>query len=792
MHDQLRWVTPGLMLKLLLLIHTNVVSAQTVTIRGYVEDDTSGERIIGASIYAPKLNIGATTNQYGFYTLTSEPDSLFFFAVSHVGYESISNRIILTKDTTLSFTLVPRIMRLEDLHVVAARESELDNIQMSRHEIPIEEIETLPVILGEKDIQKTLQLLPGVQSGVEGSSGLYIRGGRADQNMILLDGLQIYNPNHLFGFFSVFNSSAMKQVELIKGGFPARYGGRLSAVVNYTMKEGNLKQFEGEGALGIVSSRLLYQGPIVKDRASFLIAGRETFSDELMRLYSVGRREKNSAGFYDLNFKTNYILSQRNRIYLSAYAGEDKFSYVRRPFGGSDEIDHSYTLSWRNRLASLRWNLLIGNRLFANATLGITHYRFASDTQFIDIENNQAFNFSQMWHSGIDDWTARIDFEYFPHTNHYIQFGVEAIVHRFEPGTTQTLLDESNKPPVNLLQSPSGVLNSEMIAVYAEDEIQIHPSLQVSAALRLSQYFTHGKRFQSFEPRLAANVRITDNTAAKASYARSKQYVHLLTGGGSVFPTDLWIPSINGIPPQSGYQIAVGLVQNFRDGRYQLSTEGYYKRMQGLIEYSFGSARYQSAFLNWPDLIESGSGISQGLEIFFRKTTGLLTGWAGYTWSSSTRQFDLLNDGRSFPDGFDRRHDISIVMQYQFSDAIHFSAVWVYGSGYPVWVHQGRYIVQPRPEAGFGYSYSALEPGPVNSARAPIYHRLDLSVHFNKQKSWAERTITIGIYNAYNRQNPMFVYPEYNFLSSVQNSTIQYEQLSLLQLIPAISWQYRF
>jgi len=501
-----------------------------------VEDVTNGERILGASIYAPELEIGTTTNQYGFYTLTSDTASILLL-VSHVGYESVSSRIPLTSDTTLTFTLVPRVFTLADLDVIVNRETELDNIQMSRHEIPIEEIETLPVILGEIDIQKTLQLLPGVQSGVEGSSGLYVRGGRADQNMILLDGLQIYNPNHLFGFFSVFNSSAMKQVELIKGGFPARYGGRLSSIVNYTMKEGNLKRLEGEGALAIISSRLLLQGPIVKDRASFLIAGRETFSDELMRLYSIGQREENSAGFYDLNFKANYILSQRDRIYLSAYAGQDKFSYVRRPFHGSEEINDSYQLSWRNRLASLRWNRLIGDRMFATALVGITHYRFASNTRFIDVEGDESIEFSQTWHSGIDDWTARIDFEYIPNTRHYLRFGAEAILHRFTPGSTQTLFDQSGKRPVNLLQTPLGTLDSQEIAIYAEDEIQLYPSLRLSSGIRFSRYFTHDKWFQSFEPRLATSLRITENTVAKASFARSKQYVHLLTGGGSAFPT---------------------------------------------------------------------------------------------------------------------------------------------------------------------------------------------------------------------------------------------------------------
>ncbi|MCY4170385.1 MAG: TonB-dependent receptor [Bacteroidetes bacterium] len=790
MHDSFRLFVYGLLLLLIWIAQSDSIFAQSVTISGYVEDETNGERITGVSIYAADLKTGTTTNQYGFYTLTSDPAPSLLW-ISHIGYEPISNPLVVTRDTILTFNLVPRVLKLGDLQVVAERETELDNIQMSRHVIPIEEIETLPVILGEIDVQKTLQLLPGVQSGIEGSSGLYVRGGRADQNMILLDGLHIYNPNHLFGFFSVFNSSAMRQVELIKGGFPARYGGRLSSVVNYSMKEGNLKRFEGEGALGIISSRLVLEGPIVKDRASFLIAGRETFSDELMKLYYNGQTDQNSAGFYDLNLKTNFILSQRNRIYLSAYAGQDKFSFLRKPFPGSEEIENSYRLGWQNRLASLRWNRVIGDRLFASALIGITHYRFNSNTQFIDIEDGESIEFNQTWFSGIDDWTAKIDFEYLPNTQHFLRFGTQAILHRFTPGSTQTLFDQSGKPPVNLLQTPSGAIRSREMSFYAEDEIQLLPSVKISTGLRFSMYYTSDKRFQSFEPRLSTNVRIAENTVAKASYVRSKQYVHLLTGGGSAFPTDLWIPSINGIPPQSGYQFAAGLVQNYQDGHYQFSMEGYYKRMKGHIDYSFGSDRFQSALLDWPDLIESGSGSSRGLEMLIRKKGGPLSGWIGYTWAKTTRRYDLLNNGIPFPDGFDRRHDISLVMQYQLSDAIHLSAVWVYGSGYPVWVHQGRYIVEPRPESGFNYSYNALEPGPVNSARAPIYHRLDFSIYFTKQKSWAERTITIGVYNAYNRKNPMFIYPD-EYFTSGDFTLIQYEQLSLLQLIPSISWQYIF
>lgn len=759
--------------------------AQTVTISGYVEDSSSGERIPAASVFIPKLHIGATTNQYGFYSLTTDSSS-YLFMVSHIGYDAQFNRLHLLKDTTVTFTLNPRVMTLEDMEVVAPRETAIDEIQMSRHEISIEEIEILPVVFGEIDIQKTLQLLPGVQSGIEGSSGLYIRGGRADQNLILLDGLPLYNPNHLFGFFSVFNASAMKGVELIKGGFPARFGGRLSSVVNYTMKEGNLKRFGGESSLGLISSRLMIEGPIAKNRASFLLAGRSTYINPFLRLFSDPQNEYRM-GFYDLNFKANYILSQKNRFYVSAYAGQDKFSFLERRFATEFR---KFAVDWHNRLVSLRWNWLIGDHLFANSLLGITQYRFRSTSESEDLDDSGRIAYENSWLSEILDWTAKIDFEYAPNPRHYLRFGAEGILHRFSPGTTQTRLDESNRPPLTLLQTPTGILPSLELALYVEDEIQVLPILQVSTGIRLSGYSAQEKQSYSIEPRFALNVRAGNHTAIKASFARSKQYIHLLTGGGAAIPTDLWIPSMERLSPQKGYQIALGIVNSIQDGRYQVSIEGYYKRMRGNIEYTLGSDRFRSAFFDWPDLVENGLGSAYGLELFIRKKHGYLRGWAGYTWARSVRQFPFLNQGQSFPDGYDRRHDISIVLQYQLSESTHISAAWIYGSGYPVWVYTGRFAVGAWSEHGFGYPYSALETGPVNSARAPNYHRLDFTIHFKKQRSWAERTITLGVYNAYNRQNPMFIYPRDD--DSSNTSVISYHQLSLLQLIPALSLQYSF
>lgn len=783
------WRLRSVILLLVFSVSQQVVG-QSVTISGYVEESTSSERILGASVSIPEMGSGTTTNQYGFYSLTTSVGPVRLL-ISHVGYEPATRRLELTRDTTLTITLDPKIVRLNDLEVNADRESSLEEVQMSRHEITMEEIETLPVILGEIDIQKTLQLLPSVQSGIEGSSGLYIRGGRADQNLILLDGLPLYNPNHLFGFFSVFHSSSMKQVELIKGGFPARYGGRLSSVVNYTMKEGNLKRFEGEAAVGLISSRLRLEGPIVKDRTSFLIAGRRTYFDQLSRPFQFGR-ERFGASFYDLNVKANHILSKKDRIYLSGYLGKDQFHYHWFPVPGGDDVD-KYHLNWKNRMASFRWNRVMSDRLFANVLMGVTQYRFSSKIEHIESTQEEFIEFDQSWYSEILDWTTKIDVEFIPNSMHYVRFGFEGIRHRFSPGTTQVRLDNSDRQPINLLQTPTGILLSRQLAVYVEDEMQLHRSLRVTTGIRLTDYKSRNSQSRSFEPRFGISLRIGDRTALKASYAKSKQYVHLLSGGGAAFPTDLWIPSMAGITPQKGDQVALGLVQTYQDGEFEISVEGYFKRMNGLLEYKVGADRFRSAFLDWPDVIEVGRGTSYGAEFFLKKNSGALTGWAGYTWARTTRQFEFLNDGQSFSDGYDRRHDISAVLQYYLSGTKQISAVWVYGSGYPIWVPVGRYVSS----GGFGtesdyyYPLDLLETGPVNTARAPSYHRLDLSMHFYKKKSWGERTISIGLYNVYNRKNPMFVYLK-GEAGGTGDSIISFHQLSLLQLIPAISWQYRF
>ena len=763
-------------------------SAQSVIVSGYVEDASSGERIPGAHVYLVQEKVGATSNSFGFYSLAVAPGPLRV-SVTHVSYLPQRLAFSITADTSLVIRLAPRVLQMEEVVVSAEEAPAASEVQMSRHRLAIEEVETLPVLIGEPDLLKTLQLLPGVQSGREGFSGLYVRGGRAGQNLILLDGLPLYNPTHLLGLFSVFNTSAMKQVELIKGGFPARYGGRLSSVVNFTMKEGNMKRFAGEGALGLLTSRFLVEGPIVRDRASFIVSGRRTFMDLLawwpQKIWDSGKRY--GGHFHDLNFKANYLISDRDRLYASGYLGRDAFTYSERYRGPRPIVDDfDFELAWRNRLASLRWNRLMSDRWFANVLAGVTQYRVSSQ---VGVRNgdkgSEPDTYRQAWASSVLDFTTRLDMEYAAGLRHYLRFGAEYVAHRFTPGSTRTTLTVSDGGDLNQLRVQSNRMLSRDVALYVEDEWQGPLGVRTNAGLRLSGSDGRGSFARSVEPRLAINIPLGSGYAGKLSYAYTQQYMHLLTGTGASLPKDLWIPSVQGIRPQRSSQIAAGLARSLPEYGLELSIEGYYKVMTSQIDYKTGAYPYQALQVGWPSLIEHGSGRSYGAEFFAERQRRRLSGWFSYTWARTQRTFAGLNGGDPFPDGYDRRHDVSLVLQYRLTDHTSLSGSWVYGSGYPVWTATGQYRSFYSLDSGSDATF--LDYGPVNASRAPAHHRLDLSARFTKQVRWGLRTFSLGVYNAYNRKNPMLIFP-----SSGHDDVIQWKKTSLLQLVPAISYQRKF
>ena len=756
------------------------VAAQVSTVSGYVEDAISRERIHGAAIYVPALETGVTSNQYGFYSLRIDRSHIRF-VVSHMAYDPVPFTLTLSADTTLLILMTPRTIGLEEVEVVAEGETAVEAIQMSVHDVQIRQLESLPVLLGEVDIQKTLQLLPGVQAGTEGTSGLHVRGGRPDQNLVLMDGVPLYNPAHIFGFLSVFNAPAMKRVEFIKGAFPARYGGRLSSVVNYTMKEGNLRAYAGEASIGLLASRIMLEGPIRKDKASFVLAGRRSYLDAIAAPFIVRNDERPIFYFNDLNVKANAILSSRDRIYLSGFASQDRFGIISKD--SDSRFDAS--INWHNRLVSLRWNHQFSDRLFANTMLGATNYELLNRFDIWEDFSDGRSQFTSTYRSEIVDWISKADFEYAHSLRHYFRFGAEATVHHFNPGTYSQRLQNTGSLVEEVTTSAAGKLRSTEFAVYGEDETQIGAQLRISAGIRFSTYVAKGKTYAGVEPRVAANYRFSETLAAKASWAWATQYVHLLTTGAITLPTDIWVPTMDDVKPQRGYQAALGMVRTLGGSAYELSVEAYFKRLGNYLEYAEGAGIFESASLVWTDLVEVGRGGAYGMEVFLQKKSGRFTGWLAYTLAKATRTFEKLNRGKSFADGFDRRHDIAVVGQYNLSRRVLVSGNWIFGSGYPISAPVARFKARSHLDNRPDY-LTTVHYGPINSSRMPASHRLDVSTQVRFNRSWGRHAVTLGIYNIYARQNPTFVFSE------IENDEIQFKQISVFRLVPSVSYQIHY
>lgn len=771
--------------------------AQRYSVSGYITDAETGENLIGANVLNVPSREGTAANTYGFYSLSLQGDSVLL-RYSYVGYESRQVPLLLTKDTVLNVPL-QAVGRLEEVVVKADRPIE-ENTQMSRIDVPIVQIKALPALLGEVDVLKAIQLLPGVQSGSEGSSGLYVRGGGPDQNLILLDGVPVYNASHLFGFFSVFNADAINKVELVKGGFPARYGGRLSSVIDISMKEGNMKEFHGEGGVGLVASRLTLEGPIKKDKASFIVSGRRTYIDILARPIIKAQSEgQGTAGyyFYDLNGKINYKISDKDRLFISAYLGDDRFYLRDRWDYQENAVNYEYEdragLNWGNITTALRWNHVLNDKLFSNTTLTYSRYRFntflSEEEKRTEGGETETEKFSLEYLSGIQDFSLKADFDYLPSPDHYIRFGASAIHHTFEPGAVA--FEDVFDSDTLLGADPTYAIEH---ALYAEDDFKISDQLKVNAGLHYSGFAVNKAYYHSLQPRLAARYLLGADISIKASYARMAQFIHLLTNSGIGMPTDLWVPSTEQIKPQYSSQVALGVAKTL-DSRYEFSLEGYYKKMHNLIEYKEG-ASFLNVDKNWENKVTIGDGWSYGMEAFIQKKEGNTTGWLGYTLSWTNRHFEELNFGEIFPYKYDRRHDLSLVVTHKFNKRIELSGTWVYGTGNSLTLPVAKYQHTPTwngispidPNAPYNYYQEVKVYSKRNEYRMPAYHRMDLSISFFKQTSWGERRWVVGVYNAYNRENPFFVDIGYDEESQKR----VFKQYSLFQIIPSVSYNFKF
>jgi hypothetical protein len=808
-----------------------------------MRDANSGENLIGSTVHSQAHMAGTTTNQFGFYSITL-PEGEVELTYSYVGYTTQVVKINLINDITININLED-MMLINELEVVGTRVDAIqESTQMSRVSVPIAQIKSLPAFLGEVDVLKTLQLMPGIQSGGEGTSGLYVRGGGPDQNLILLDGVPVYNAAHLFGFFSVFNADAVNNIEVYKGGFPARYGGRISSVLDINLKEGNAQEFRGEGSIGLVATRLTLEGPIIKDKTSFIVSGRRTYIDVLAAPFIAMANKNMPPGhkanfgyyFYDLTAKINHRFSPRNRIYLSAYMGDDKF-YAREEIKESDEYGNAYPgsdpntfiyhhvtqdrnyksdtgLQWGNITAAFRWNHIFTNKLFGNTTVTYSRYRFnvwgasdnrtteshsiryntasVSDTTFVERTRDY---FEMLYNSSIQDWSGRIAFDWMPSPKHYIRFGSSAIYHTFNPSAMAFNTVTTDTTTVRKLGDNQRY--AWEYSIFAEDDLTINSRLKANIGFHWSAFAIESRFYHYPQPRVAMRYLINSELSVKAAYSRMAQYIHLLANSSVGLPTDLWVPTTHKLRPQVSDQVAIGLAQNFRNN-YEITLEGYYKTMHNVIEYKEGANFFDfDTGSSWEDKIVQGFGRSYGMELFAQKKTGKFTGWFGYTLSWTDRQFDELNSGKRFFYKYDRRHDISIAAVYRFNDRIEGSATWVFGTGNSVTIPIGIYqVTHPMGDeyeedrwSGWQYEY-----GERNGYKMASYHRLDLSIAFIKQKRWGERRWIIGVYNAYNRKNPFYVDVEERSrnVGTVEHKQFKYVQYSLFPIIPSVAYNFKF
>lgn len=765
---------------LLLLIPSFAFAQQKTTISGRITEKGSGETLIGVNIYVPSLKTGTVSNAYGFYSITFTTSTEVEIVYSYVGFASQSLLVKPGETKEMNIVLSPSVELKEVVITDSVLNKVSDNSQMSNFQLPVEYVKEIPALLGEKDVFKALQLLPGVQKGNEGSSGLYVRGGGPDQNLIILDDATVYNANHLFGFFSLFNGDALKSIELIKGGFPARYGGRLSSVVDMNMKDGNREKLSGEGGIGVISSRLTLEGPVIKNKSSFLISGRRTYLDALMRPFMNKANGTFGYYFYDLNAKINYEFDKKNRLYLSGYFGRDKFHFTESYDLSSSSSRFKAGLFWENATATFRWNHVFSNKLFSNASLIFSNYGL----NIYEEEKYDDSRFSLDYSSGIRDLGLKYDFAFYPNTNHTIRYGLQSTWHRFKPSAV-VLEITSTDDFVSEISSIHTLENS----LYIEDEWKWN-RWRGNIGIRAYDFIADSCHYISPEPRFAAGFMLTELSSIKASWTMMNQSVHLLSNTGMGLPTDLWVPSTKNLRPQRAWQAALGYARDLPKG-LALTIEGYYKKSDDVIGYREGASFLMindptdANQFSWEDNITVGQSWSYGGEFLLQKKTGKWTGWVGYTLSWTQLQFDELNSGKKFYAKYDRRHDISIVNMYKINDVFTLSCVWVFSSGNALNLPVETYDAVPdyTTEGTDMYQFYTYYYGPKNSYRLKPYHRLDISLQHHQKREKSVHTWEVGIYNAYNRHNPYFYYVA---------GGDQLKQVSLFPLIPSFSYSIKF
>lgn len=751
------------------------LQTQEYKVLGTITDTRTQEDLIGANIYEPKLKKGVVADKNGRYTFQLSK-GLHTLQYSYTGYKPIVIEINLRKDTIINIQLA--IESLEEVVVTDnPLEEKLKQTQMSLETISIEDIKTIPVIFGEADIIKVLQLKPGVASGGEGTSGLYVRGGGPDQNLVLLDNLQIYNASHLFGFFSIFNPDAVNKVNLYKGDFPAQFGGRLSSVLEVKQRKGSLESFGGSGGIGLISSRLTLETPLQKGKSSLLLSGRRTYFDIFTRIINRANEDNEDFDpipdyyFYDLNTRLNYVLSDKDELSITGYFGRDIFTF--------QNDDFNFQFRWGNSAVGLNWQHKFNDKLWAVNTLAYTRYQYTIRNSF------DVFSFSLG--GDIQDFSAQSNLYYIPNEKHFITIGGQFTYHQFGLGR---LSAESSDGLIDFGSSTE--LEGSEMGIYINDNIMLHEKWKMNLGLRISAFENRAKWFYGFEPRLAVLHQFTEKNSLKFSYARMFQYVHLVSNSGASLPTDLWYPSSRIVNPQVSDQVTLGYSHLLFDGKILISNEYYYKEMQNQLDLRDGA----QIFVN-PEIEQEfvfGRGWSYGTEVYVEKKQGKLRGWVGYTLSWTWRQFGVsngnpaINEGRRFHPRYDRRHDVSAVLMYEISPRLTFSSAWVYGTGNAISLPTSRAAIQNIPGADF--EVITLYEADRNSFRMPAYHRLDLGLIWKFFPKWGESDLTFSVYNAYSRRNAYFLYIEQ--IGEPIPTDFRARQVALFPIIPTLTYNFKF
>jgi hypothetical protein len=775
---------------------TGLFSQEKFTLSGTISDQKNNETLIGVTVVIAELKTGTTTNEYGFYSI-SLPKGTYTLVISYIGFETITSTIILDKNIRNNVSLKESIQLLNEVVLTDRKiRTEIRKPEMSVNKLTIQEIKQMPVLLGEVDIIKSLLTLPGVTSAGEGQSGFNVRGGGADENLILLDEAIIYNSSHLFGLFSVFNPDAIKDLKLYKGGIPARFGGRLSSVLDIYQKEGNSKDFHMTGGIGLISSRLLAEGPIAKDRGSFLVAGRGSYAHLFLPLFN----NDNSAYFYDLNTKLSYKLNDNNNVFISGYFGRDVFS-----------LNNAFVNTYGNSVVNFRWNHLFNEKLFSNMSFIYSDYYYGLTLDFV------GFN----WDSGIKNYNFKYDFKHYLSNKLKLTYGLNSIYYEFNPGKIEPSGENSS---INEEQLPQKYAFEG--ALYLDAEHQLSEKIIVSYGLRYSMFYRLGEQtlntyennqavvfnetfqiyqsaeptgtisykknetianFDNWEPRLGISYAFNDEQSIKASYNRMTQYLHLISNTQSPTPLDVWAPSDNFLKPQLLDQFAVGYFRNFKNDAYSLEVESFYKKIQDRVDYIDGANLIANEAIE--QVVLNGIGRAYGLEVLFRKNQGKFNGWVAYTLSRSeqkvegrTTQETGINNGEWYQTGYDKLHDISIVGNYNYNEKWRFGANFSFQSGQPLTLPNGQYEYNGITVPSYGLR---------NENNLPAYHRLDVSATLtpskNKGRTWQGEWV-FGVYNIYNRMNAASITFQQNKETAVNEAT----RLSIFGFIPSVTYNFKF